>query len=761
MADLSTRIMQSGATRRQFLVGSVAGGLMMAFAARAPVLGAAKTLGAGAYAPSIWVQLGPDGRILVNIAKAEMGQHVGTALARVVAEELEADWADVEIVHVDSDPKWGYMVTGGSWSVHTTFDQLSRAGAAGRIAMIEAGARLLDMPVDQCIARQSMVMCKDQKISYAKIVAAGAVDRSFSDEELAALSLKPASERRILGTTGTALDIPEKTTGAARYGIDAAVDGMVYARPVLPPTRYGSVIQSVDDGAAQKIPGYLETIRIDDPSGTCQGWLAVTATSTHAANRAVDALKVTWKPGPNAKMDEQALLDEGARLVNDPQSGALWVREGEVDQAFARAASVVDSTYRTHSVLHFQLEPVNALAFEKDGHWHIHTGNQWQSLILPVVAKALAVTEDQITLHQYYLGGGFGRRLYGDYIIPAALTAKALGKPVKMIFTRADDTGFDCARSPSVQKVRTALDETGKPIAYDHAAAAGWPTYSMAPGFLAEKIEGGGKVDSFSISGADHWYSIENQRVRAIRNDLVQESFLPGWLRSVGPGWTGWAVEQHMDEVAHAAGVDPVAFRLSLLDGKGRNAGDSPANMGGALRLKAVLERAAEKAGWADRGSLPEGEGMGVATCFGQERAMPTWVACIAHVAVDKKSGTVRVKRLLSIVDAGTIVHPDGALAQMEGSSLWGLSMALYEGTALKDGMMADRNLDRYTPLRMDQVPELDIEFIENDHMPSGLGEPGVIVVAPAIANAIFAATGVRLRDLPMRAADLKSALAG
>ncbi|GGO12846.1 aldehyde dehydrogenase [Iodidimonas muriae] len=739
------------ATRRQFLVGSVAGGLMMAFAVNHTALGAARTLGAGAYEPSIWFQIGPDGRILVNIAKAEMGQHVGTALARVVAEELEADWADIEIVHVDSDPKWGYMVTGGSWSVHTSFDQLSRAGAAGRIALLEAGAQMLGVAPDQCRARNSMVMCGDVSVSYGEIVAAGKIDRTFTDKELAALGLKPASARRVLGGAVKALDIPTKTTGEARYGLDAQVEGMLYARPVLPPTRYGSKVLSVDERAAKAVKGYRQTVALEDPSGVCQGWLAVVADSTHAAIKAADALKVDWQAGPRATMDEAGILAEGERLVNDARAGALWVQEGDVDAAFQSADKIVETTYRTHSVLHFQLEPVNALAFEKDGHWHIHSGNQWQSLILPVLAQALAVEESRITLHQYYLGGGFGRRLYGDYMIPAALTAKAIKKPVKMIFTRSDDTGFDCVRSPSVQKVRSALDANGMPIAYDHAAAAGWPTASMAPGFLAEKVEGGGKADSFSISGSDHWYSIPNQRVRAIKNTVAQETFLPGWLRSVGPGWIGWAVEQHMDELAHAAGKDPVAFRLALLDGKGRNAGEAPASTGGALRLKAVLARAAEKAGWAKRDALPKGEGMGVATCFGQERGMPTWVACIAHVAVDQDKGDVRVKRLTSVVDVGTVVHPDGALAQMEGSTLWGLSMALYESTAIENGMVSDRNLDTYSPLRMDQVPELDIEFIQNDHMPSGLGEPGVIVVAPAIANAIFHATGLRVRDLPIK----------
>jgi CO/xanthine dehydrogenase Mo-binding subunit len=403
-------------------------------------------------------------------------------------------------------------------------------------------------------------------------------------------------------------------------------------------------------------------------------------------------------------------------------------------------------------VLHFQLEPLNALAFVQDGVWQIHTGNQWQSLALPVLAKALGVDEKKIVMVSYLLGGGFGRRLNGDYAVPAALASKALGKPVKVVFTRPDDAQFDSFRSPSIQKVRIAFDGGGKVVAMDHAASAGWPTQVMIPAFLS-KGKNGAPYDPFAISGADHWYTVGAQRVRALSNTLANRAFRPGWLRSVGPGWTNWAVESFIDEAAHARKLDPVAFRLALLDAAGRNAGHSPSTVGGAARQAAVVKRAAEKAGWG--ATLPPDTGLGLATSFGQERDMPTWVACVAQVRVDRKTGDVKLQKLTLVVDAGTVVHPDGALAQVQGGALWGASMALHEGTRFTKGTVADTNLDSYTPLRMGDVPEMDIEFIASTEMPVGLGEPATTVVAPAIGNAIFNAVGLRLRELPMRPTDI------
>jgi CO/xanthine dehydrogenase Mo-binding subunit len=371
-------------------------------------------------------------------------------------------------------------------------------------------------------------------------------------------------------------------------------------------------------------------------------------------------------------------------------------------------------------------------------------------LILPTLAKALGVTEAQVVMRTYLIGGGFGRRLNGDYAVPAALAAKALGRPVKLVWTRADDARFDSPRSPSVQRLRMAFGADGNVTGMQHHASAGWPTQVMIPVFMP-KGKNGEPYDPFAISGADHWYSVGAQRVRAVSNDLANSTFRPGWLRSVGPGWTNWALESFMDEAARASGLDPLAFRLRLLAGSGKN------GVGGALRQAQVLQRAADKAGWGSQ--VPQDTGLGLATTFGQERDMPTWCACVARVRVDRSSGVVKVEKLTVVVDAGTIVHPDGALAQVEGASLWGLSMALFEGTEFVNGQVRDTNLNTYTPLRMRDVPPMDIEFVASTVPPTGLGEPATTVIGPAIGNAIFAAVGARLRQLPMRPADVLAAL--
>ncbi|MDH3431501.1 MAG: molybdopterin-dependent oxidoreductase [Gammaproteobacteria bacterium] len=742
-------------SRRTFIAGTAGTTLVMSLGSVLPGCSredAASDLAAGAskqFSPAVWFVVDGTGSVLVNIAKAEMGQHVGTALARIVADELGADWSKVSIKHVDSDPKWGYMVTGGSWSVFTSFAMLSQAGAAGRTVLIEEGARMLGVDVAQCTAHGGNVIAGDEQVSFADIVAKSDITRTFSDEELAAMPVKPAADRHLIGKETSALDVPAKSRGEAVYGLDSELPDMVYAHPLIPPTRYGSTIMSIDDTAAKDIPGYMQTLALSDPSETLQGWAVVIAENFPAAMRAVDAVEVDWAPGPTAAVTEEHILAEGAKLVADPSSGVKVVDDGDVAAARADATSTHTATYRTSTVLHFTLEPQNALVEYVDGVFHIHSGNQWQSLILPVLAKALEVEESNIVIHQYYLGGGFGRRLFGDQMIPAALAARELGRPVKLIFQREDDSRFDCVRSPSVAKFDASFDGDGAVTGIEHAAAAGWPTLAMAPGFLADGVDGNGKFDTFSISGADHWYTLPNHRVRAINNDLAQRTFLPGWLRAVGPGWIGWGVESFMDEVAALSGEDPVEFRLARLDAAGKNAGTAPNSVGGAARLAAALKDVAERSGWGRE--LPAGEGMGVAVSHGQERNMPTWTACVAHVAVDAETKAVTVRKIWQTIDCGTVVHPDGAMAQAEGATLWGVSLALHEGTTIENGEVRDQNLNTYTPLRMADVPEVDIRFMESTEFPTGLGEPPLIAVPPAIGNAVYAATGTRVRDLPIR----------
>lgn len=709
------------------------------------------------YAPTIWYTIDRHGWVTVHVIRAEMGQHVGTAIARIVAEELGADWSKVKIDHVDTDPKWGLMVTGGSWSVWQSYPLYSRAAAAGRMALIEACAKMLKVDPKDCTAAGGSVWHFDNGTGFGSIVAEGDLRTGFTEAELEKIPLIAPAQRKLIGKPAPARDIPAKTDGSGVYGIDAKVPGMVYARPVLPPTRYGCKVASLDEADAKKVPGYLRTVALDDPSDNVTGWVMVYGESWVAADRAAQALKVTWTTPPEAKVSEADLQARARALIADKSKGGLVVEDPGVDAAFKAAKTTLEQTYTTATALHFQMEPVNALAFEKDGIFEVHTGNQWQSLVLPWLATALGRKEETIVLRTHLLGGGFGRRLNGDYAVGAALASKAIGgKPVKMVLARADDSRFDSPRSPSVQTVRMAFGEGGRVTAMEQHVCAGWPTEAMAP-FFMPKGANGVAFDPFAVNGANHWYNVGAHRVRAVGNDLANKTFRPGWLRSVGPGFTNWALESFIDEAAAEAKVDPVEFRLRMLDAAGKNAGSAPNAVGGARRQAAVVRRLAAKAGWGK--ALPKNTGLGIATSFGQERDMPTWTGCAARVAVDPATGAVKVEKLTLVVDCGTVVSPDGALAQMEGAALWGLSLALHEGTAFENGQPKDLNLDSYTPLRMSGVPDVEVEFMPSTEAPVGLGEPATTVVGPAIGNAIYRAVGARVRDLPIRPEAVKAAM--
>ena len=744
-------------TRRGFLIGMTATGAVFGFPRAAYAAMNPATLSGmpngpdgATFEPTLWYWIDESGQVNVNIIRAEMGQHVGTAIARILADELEVDWQDVHITHVDSDDKWGLMVTGGSWSVWQSWPIYRQAGAAGRTALIEAAANKWGVDPAACQARNGVITSGEQSISYGELVAAG-LSRSYTEDELKALPLKPHSELRLIGKDVTALDIDNKTNGQAIYGLDAKIDGMVYAVPLLPPTRMGSKVDSIDDSEAKGSKGYLQTLKLDDPSGTVPGWVVVLGTSLMAAKKASKKVQVKWLEGETAQVSEADIQAHARQLINDPDAGAILATANpDTSAVFTQATETLEAEYTTSTVLHFQLEPVNATAFKNDdGVWEIHTGNQWQSLIQPTLAKALDAEPNQIIMRTYMLGGGFGRRLNGDYAVPAALASKAIGgKPVKLVLFREDDAMFDSPRSPSVQKLRMAFDADKTVMGMEHHAAAGWPTQVMVPSFMP-KGTNGEPYDPFAIDGADHWYTMGAHQVRAISNDLANRTFRPGWLRSVGPGWTHFAVESFIDEAAHKIGVDPFAFRLDHLRAEGYNAGSAPNAVGGAARQAQVLRRLAELSGYGNT-PLDKDTAIGIATTFGQSRTMPTWVAGAVQLHVDRKTGIVDVQKIWLVFDCGTVIDPDSARAQCEGAALWGLSMALYEGTEIENSNVRDRNLNTYTPVRMIDTPPLEIEFVESSEAPVGLGEPGTTVVAPAIANAIHNAVGVRMRHLPI-----------
>jgi isoquinoline 1-oxidoreductase len=399
--------------------------------------------------------------------------------------------------------------------------------------------------------------------------------------------------------------------------------------------------------------------------------------------------------------------------------------------------------------------------------WHIYTGNQFFTRTTIIGSVVAGTDPKNIALHQHFLGGGFGRRLESDMVVPAIAAAKAVGKPVKLIYAREDDMQMDFTRPLTYQKVKVGLDADGKAIAMEHDVIGAWPTAKWGiPAFLTPAVDRQrvgdtyeGLHDSFTVNGADYWYTIPNHTVRNYENKLAQGATPSGQLRSVAPAWTFWAVESTMDEIAHANGQDPVEMRLKMLDGAGANAGgDKPQNVGGAKRLANALRAAVGRSGY---GAIKLGpnEGMGVACVSSQERASPTWTACVAHVKVDPKTGEVTLKKVTVAMDVGTIVNPDGVRAQIEGSIFWGASLAMLEKGSIKNGGIEQRNFDSYTPMRMSQIPEIDVSIIGNGEPAVGCGEPAVTVIAPAVGNAIFNAVGARVRSLPITAEQVKAAM--
>jgi isoquinoline 1-oxidoreductase beta subunit len=758
----------SNLNRRNFLVGTGAAGILLGYAAF-PEIG--KALGAGGAAPnfepSVWCAIAKDGKVTVTCGKAEMGQHISSTMAQIVAEELEASWKDVTVVLASNDPKFndpllGAQVTGGSWSTNMNFDAMSRAGAAGRITLVKAAAEMMSVPESECRAKSSRVShAKSGKsVTYAQIVASGKATKTWTPDELKAIVLKTPDQYALIGRSIQQLDIPAKTDGTAKFGIDAFIPGMVYGKLALPPVRFGATVKSVDDSAAKKVPGFIKAVVVDDKTGTTSGWVVAVASSYDAAKKSADALKIDWDKGPYANVSDQSIIDESRRLQKDESKSFLFVKDGDSTGALAGAAKVLEAEFLTSINIHAPMEPMNAIALEKDGIWHIYTGNQFNTRTTAIAAATAGTDPKNIVIHQHYLGGGFGRRLESDMVVPAIAAAKAVGKPVKLIYAREDDMTMDFTRPLTYQKVKVGLDANGNPIAMEHDVIGAWPTARWGiPTFLTQSVDKKGSHDSFTVNGADYWYTIPNHTVRNFENELAQKATPSGQLRSVAPGWTFWAVESTIDEIAHAGGKDPVEMRLALLDAAGANAGDGkPNTSGGAKRLANVLRTAVGRSGYGAVKLGPD-EGVGVACVSSQERASPTWTACVAHVAVDRKTGEVKLKKLTVAMDVGTAINPDGVRAQIEGSTLWGASIALLEKATMKNGGIEQTNFDSYTPMRMSQVPELDISIISNGEAPVGCGEPAVTVVAPAIGNAIFNAVGARVRSLPITAEAVKAAM--
>src|ERR1700744_4253863 len=599
-------------SRRSFLVGTAAAGLALGYSGVAGIDSAFAAAPAN-FDPSVWYSIAPDGIVTVTCGKADMGQQIASTMAQIVCEELGANWKDMRVQLASNDPKFndpvlGAQITGGSWSTMMNFEAMSRAGAAGRIALTEAAAASMGVPAGELVVRDGMIShAKSKKqMSFADIVKSGKATKTFTPDELKAIKLKTADQYTMIGVSVPQLDIPSKVNGTAKYGIDVMLPGMVHGAVVTPPVRYGATVKSVDDSEAKKVKGFIKAIPLDDKTATTTGWVVAVADTYANAKKAAGALKIAYDGGPNAKDSSEWMLAEAKRLQGLDDSGLFFVKDGDTKAAFVTAAKLMEAEYTTNINIHAPMEPMNATAEFKGDILHIYSGNQFATRSGAIAAGAAGIDPKFVVMHQMYLGGGFGRRLDADMMVPAVQAAKAVGKPVKVIYSREDDMTMDFSRPLTFQKIKAGVDADGKLIALSHDVVSAWPTQRWGiPDFLSPSVDKKGPLDAFTVNGSDFFYTVPNHYVRAIKNEMAHNATPSGQLRSVAPGWTFWAVESMIDEIAHASGKDPAQYRINMLDGAGANAG-------GAQRLRNTLLAAMGMAGYGTK-QLPKGEGIGVA----------------------------------------------------------------------------------------------------------------------------------------------------
>lgn len=709
--------------RRDFLKTSGASALVVGFALPlAPRRAdAASAAAATTFAPNAWVRITPDGRVTVVCGSAEMGQGVLTAIPMLVAEELDADWRRVRVEQAPVDkayanPMFGMQATGGSTTVRAHWEPVRKAGAAAREMLVAAAAAQWKLPADRLRTDNGFVIAPDgRRVAYGALVAAASKQPVPADPKL-----KDDQSLRLLGKPLKRLDTPIKVDGSAKFGIDAQLDGALVAVMARAP-QPGAKPARVDDAKARAVKGVRQVLMI--PSG-----VAVLADGYWAAKKGRDALDIQWDLGAAAGLSSQkvsAMLVEGA--MNAP---AVARDSGNLRDAVAASAVSVESQYEAPYLAHACMEPMNCTAWVKGDEVEIWAGTQSQGPAQGILGQVAQVTPAKVKVNTLLLGGGFGRRFAPDFTIDATLLSKLSGRPVKLIYTREDDMAAGFYRPASVARFEGAVDAKGRVTML--RCGVGSPSIMAASGFM--KIPDNG-VDHFALEGIDdHPYDIENQRIAYGR---VEPGPQVWFWRSVGHSQNIFFIESFIDELAAAAKADPYEFRRAML-------GKSP-------RHKGVLELAAQKAGWGQ--PLPSGvfRGIAVAQSFG------SYVAEVAEVSV-AADGTPRVHRVVAAVDCGKTVNPEIIRRQIEGGIVYGLSAALYGKITFKDGRVEQGNFHDYPVLRMNEMPKVEVHILPSTEKPGGIGEPGTPPIAPAVTNAIFAATGKRVRTLPIDPAQLKRA---
>ena len=756
-------------SRRTFIKGVAGtGGLVLGYKLLPAVGKLPRARAAGAtFAPSLFVSIAGDGTTTITCHRSEMGQGIRSGLPMVVADELEADLARVVVVQAEGDEKYGGQYTDGSHSMVEFYDQMRQLGAAARTMLEQAAAKQWGVDAASCRAKNHRVVeVKSEKRGESMIEVETGRSADFGDlvETAAALpvpaddavTLKRSSQFRYIGTDIPLVDGPDMARGKATYTIDITMPGMKYASVERCPVALGRV-KSYDASAAMKVPGVIAVVEIPPPVKPvlfqALGGLSVVAENTWAAMEGRKKLKIEWDLGENAGYESVAYrkaMEASARAKGDVRR-----EQGDVEAAFGQAAKVIEAEYYSPHFVHAPMEPPGAVANVHDGVCEVWSSTQDPQTARTVVAEALGIDAANVTSRMPLLGGAFGRKSKPDFAVEAALSSKAVGAPVKVTWTREDDIRNGYYHSAAAQYLKAGLDGDGKVTAWLHRSV--FPPIESI--FTADAAKPASWELDFGM--VDLPYDISNL---AMETGEAAAHVRIGWLRSVQNIFHAFAIGSFVDEIAHAAGRDPVDNLLGLI-GPARHvelklAGEDveysnylfpidkyPIDTG---RLRKVVEVAADKSGWGRK--LPARHGMGIFA----HRSFLTYVATVVEVAV-AKDGTVSIPRVDMAVDCGLAVNTDRVRAQMEGATIYGMSAACYGEITAKDGRIQQGNFDSYHVVRMNDAPrQTNVHVLQNmDAPPSGVGEPGVPPFAPALCNAIFAATGIRVRSLPIMNTDL------
>ena len=720
--------MKSSISRRDFLKGALGTAGLTIVASATPFgykLLNAKEVGKAAFAPSVWLEITPNNLVTITIPSSEMGQGTWTALSMIVADELEADWSQIRIKQAPGNTAFVNplgsirdQLTVGSSTIRGYYDILRKAGAAARTMLIKAAADTWKVPAAECEASKGVVLHKKSK---KKLVYGKLCDKAAGVPVPQEPVLKKESEFRFMGKPLARLDIPDKVQGSAVFGLDFRVPDMLVAVLARPPY-YGAKPISFDQAAAEKVAGVKKVIPI--PMG-----IAVCADTVDAALKGKDALKATWDKGSNPDLDNGTI--EKVFMDQLDKSGAVAKNEGDARQALAAAAKKVDATYFVNYIAHTTMEPINCTAYVTKDACTVWAPTQGPLIAKLVASHVCGLPMEKIDVNVTLLGGGFGRRATPDFVAESVLISKLSGKPIKVVWTREDDIKYDQYRAATAQRIEAGLDGDGRLTAWSHKAACGSLLKTIAP----QAIMNG--VDTMSLWGLIDFpnspdnnnitYGIPNFHLEYLMNELPIP--VSPW-RSVQNGPNAYVIECFIDELANAAGKDPLEFRLQHLK-------NNP-------RARRVLEVVAEKAGWGK--PVPSGHGLGIAqhSCFG------SYVAEVADISVDKGSGVIKVHKVVAAVDCGPVVNPHTIKAQIQGAIIMSLSAALKEKVQFANGGVKSANFSDYKVFRMSDVPEIEVHIVNSTDKIGGIGEPGVPPAAPAVANAFFKLTGVRVRRIPL-----------